>query len=288
LGGLEIGAPPDLYNRKGQTWGLTTFSPRALVTGGFTPFIATLRACLRHAGGVRIDHAMGLLRLWVVPRGAEANEGAYLSYPIDDLLRLTALESHRHSAIVIGEDLGTVPAGFRQRLAATGIYGMRVLWFARKRNSFIAPGAWSKDAAAMTSTHDLPTIAGWWRGTDIAVRNTLDLVAQPDEENAARAKDRQRLWQAFRRSRAATGEPPAPHETPPVADAAVDFIAQTPSELALLPLEDALGLQDQPNLPGTITEHPNWRRRYPGDSAQLLAASPTRQRLRPLTRRNVP
>jgi len=287
LGGLEIGAPPDLYNRKGQNWGLTTFSPRALVTDGFTPFIATLRACLRHAGGVRIDHAMGLLRLWVVPRGADPHEGAYLSYPIDDLLRLTALESHRHRAIVIGEDLGTVPASFRQRLAGSGIYGMRVLWFARKRNSFIASPAWSKDAAAMTSTHDLPTIAGWWRGTDIATRSELDLVAHPDEEKATRAKDRQRLWQAFRRARAASGETPPPDETTPVADAAAHFIAQTPSELALLPLEDALGLKDQPNLPGTIQEHPNWRRRYPGDAAQLLAAPPIRQRLRPLARRGV-
>ena len=112
LVGLEIGAPPDLYNAKGQTWGLTTFSPRALSAGGFAPFLATLRAALRHAGGVRIDHAMGLLRLWVVPRGAEAKDGAYLAYPIDDLMRLTALESHRHRAIVVGEDLGTVPAGF--------------------------------------------------------------------------------------------------------------------------------------------------------------------------------
>ncbi len=118
LVGLEIGAPPDLYNTNGQNWGLTTFSPRALSAGGFAPFIATLRAALRHAGGVRIDHAMGLLRLWVVPRGADAKEGAYLAYPIDDLMRLTALESHRHRAVVVGEDLGTVPAGFRERMAS--------------------------------------------------------------------------------------------------------------------------------------------------------------------------
>lgn len=104
LGGLEVGAPPDLYNARGQNWGLTTFSPRALAAEGFAPFIATLRACLRHAGGARVDHAMGLLRLWVIPRGADPDEGAYLAYPINDLLRLTALESHRHRAVVIGED----------------------------------------------------------------------------------------------------------------------------------------------------------------------------------------
>ena len=130
--GLQIGAPPDFFNTAGQNWGLTTFCPRALVAGGFAPFTATLRACMRHSGGVRIDHAMGLMRLWVVPQGAEASEGAYLAYPFDDLLRLTALESLRHRAVLIGEDLGTVPAGFRERLSAAGIYGMNVLWFERK------------------------------------------------------------------------------------------------------------------------------------------------------------
>ena len=115
LTGLGVGAPPDMFNPQGQDWGLTSFSPQALLAGGFAPFIATLRANLRHAGGVRIDHAMGLMRLWLVPHGAPPAEGAYLSYPLDDLLRLLALESHRHKAIVIGEDLGTVPPSFRAR-----------------------------------------------------------------------------------------------------------------------------------------------------------------------------
>ncbi len=116
LGGLAIGAPPDLFNPRGQNWGLTGFSPRALTAGGFAPFLATLRAAMRNAGGVRIDHAMGLTRLWLIPEGAEPADGAYLAYPLDDLLRLLALESQRHGAIVVGEDLGTVPAGFRETL----------------------------------------------------------------------------------------------------------------------------------------------------------------------------
>jgi 4-alpha-glucanotransferase len=285
LVGLEIGAPPDLYNANGQNWGLTTFSPRALSACGFAPFIATLRAALRHAGGLRIDHAMGLLRLWVVPRGADAKEGAYLAYPIDDLMRLTALESHRHRAIVVGEDLGTVPAGFRERLAANGIYGMRVLWFERERNRFTPPQAWSADTLAMTSTHDLPTVAGWWRGKDIETRVQLGLAANSDQETAERSKDRRALWRAFRRAGAASGDMPSPDETPPVADAAVKFIAQTDCELALLPLEDALALGDQPNLPGTIEQHPNWRRRYPGSAAELLGKAGVRRRLEPLSRR---
>ena len=129
--GVAIGAPPDLFNPRGQDWGLTGFSPRALEDGGFIPFIATLRAVLRHAGGLRIDHAMGLSRLWLMPEGADPADGAYLAYPMTDLLRLLALESARHNAIVVGEDLGTVPDGFRETLNQDGVHGMRVLWFER-------------------------------------------------------------------------------------------------------------------------------------------------------------
>ena len=286
LGELEIGAPPDLYNQNGQNWGLTTFSPRSLRAGGFAPFIATLRASLRHAGGVRIDHVMGLLRLWVIPRGADPHEGAYLSYPIDDLLRLTAIESHRRRAIVIGEDLGTVPTGFQERLSSAGIYGMRVLWFERRRKHFIPPNKWPADAVAMTSTHDLPTIAGWWRGHDIQTREQLGLVANPEQESATRENDRRLLWQSFVRSKAADGEMPPPGDSERVADAAANFIAQSPARLALLPLEDALALEDQPNLPGTIDEHPNWRRRYPGQAQEVLDSPKVGKRLEPLTRRS--
>jgi 4-alpha-glucanotransferase len=283
--GLDIGAPPDLFNRRGQNWGLTTFSPRALVRGGFAPFIATLRACMRHTGGVRIDHAMGLMRLWVIPHGAQAAEGAYLSYPIDDLLRLTALESHRHCAIVIGEDLGTVPAGFHGRLAATGIDGMRVLWFERGAEGYRLPEAWSADAAAMTSTHDLPTVAGWWRGRDIAARAQCGLVKDEFKERAQRVKDRRTLWSAFRAAGVERAAIPAPEEAPRVVDAAVKFIARTPARLALVPLEDALALEDQPNLPGTLEGHPNWRRRYQADAGALMAQPGVGKRLDVLNRR---
>lgn len=286
LSGLEVGAPPDLYNQKGQNWGLTTFSPRALSVGGFAPFIAMLRACLRHCGGVRIDHAMGLLRLWVIPHGADPHEGAYLAYPFNDLLRLIALESHRRRAIIIGEDLGTVPAGFRSRLSKAGIYGMRVLWFERRRNSFIAPHEWPADAVAMTSTHDLPTVAGWWSGRDIETRHQLGLLTNLEQQKAARQRDRDSLWRSFKKAAIAEGDTPSPSGTARVADAATQFISRTPSQLALLPLEDALGLADQPNLPGTIDEHPNWRRRYPGKADQMLNPPEVQQRLAPFARRN--
>lgn len=285
LGNLQIGAPPDLFNANGQDWGLTTFSPRALFRGGFAPFIATLRACMHHAGGVRIDHAMGFMRLWVVPHGAKASEGAYLAYPIDDLLRLTALESSRHRAIVIGEDLGTVPDGLRDRLARAGIYGMRVLWFERENDHFAPPTSWSADATAMTSTHDLPTVAGWWRGSDLAVRAQCGLLRDVEGERQARVSDREKLWSAFESVKVADGAVPTPEQDQRVVAAAVKFVAQAPSRLTLLPLEDALALKDQPNLPATIDEHPNWRRRYPGDARALLDRAGVRDRLKPLARR---
>jgi 4-alpha-glucanotransferase len=257
--GLSIGAPPDGFNPRGQDWGLTGFSPRALVARGFEPFLATLRAALAHAGGVRIDHIMGLMRLWLVPRGAPASEGAYLAYPLEDLLRLLALESHRHGAVVIGEDLGTVPPGFRARLRRAGIAGMDVMWFERTRLSYRKPARWRRDAVAMTTTHDLPTVAGWWSGEDIRTRRALGLGNASEEEE--RRQDRLRLWRAFTAAGAAQGASPPIDRPAAAVDAALGYVAQSPSPLMLAPLEDLLGLAAQPNLPGTIDEHPNWRRR---------------------------
>jgi 4-alpha-glucanotransferase len=288
LTGVEIGAPPDRFNAGGQNWGLTTFSPRALVASGFAPFLQTLRAGLRLTGGIRIDHAMGLLRLWVIPVGARATDGAYLTYPLDDLMRLIVLESHQRRSIIIGENLGTVPRGFDRRLANAGVYGMRVLWFERERGRFRPPQRWPAAAAAMTSTHDLPTVAGWWSGNDIAARGQFGLGPDADRELAERSGDRKKLWQAFRRATAAEGEVPADGESGAVADAAVKFVAKTPSDLVLLPLEDALAVGEQPNLPGTVDVHPNWRRRYAGEAATLLSSREVRARLAPLARRDLP
>jgi 4-alpha-glucanotransferase len=267
---LSVGAPPDAFNPNGQDWGLTVFSPTALVACGFEPFLATVRAALRHAGAVRIDHAMGLMRLWLIPRGAPASQGAYLSFPLEDLLNLLALESHRHSAVVIAEDLGTVPPGFRNRLRRAGIAGMDVLWFERGRQSFKAPTRWRSDAVAMTTTHDLPTVAGWWTGEDIETRRALGLAADGEEEE--RTKDRRRLWRACVQSGAAESRPPSPDEPAKAVDAALSFVAQSPSPLMLTPLEDLLGLTAQPNLPGTIDEHPNWRRRLAPRARELFEA----------------
>jgi 4-alpha-glucanotransferase len=273
LGALSIGAPPDMFNPHGQDWGLTGFSPRALVASGFAPFLATVRAALRNAGGVRIDHAMGLARLWLIPHGADAADGAYLTYPLSDLLRLLSLESQRHHAIVVGEDLGTVPSGFRETLETAGLHGMRVLWFERDGHAFKPPGAWDTSAVAMTSTHDLPTIAGWWHGSDIAARaacGRLGVGVNEADVAAERTTERNSLWDAFVATGVAEGEVPSPNDTQSVVDAALEFVAATPSPLCLPPLEDLIGIEEQPNLPGTIDQHPNWRRRLAPEARSLF------------------
>ncbi|MBB5422740.1 4-alpha-glucanotransferase [Paraburkholderia sp. JPY158] len=270
LQGVSVGAPPDLFNQAGQSWGLTTFSPRAMRTQGFAAFIDMLRAAFSHAGGIRIDHILGLRRLWLVPEGESARNGAYLRYPLEDLLRLIALESWRHRAIVIGEDLGTVPSGFRERLDEHGIEGIRVLWFegAPDGHGFKAPADWDRYAVGTTTTHDLPTVAGWWRGSDIMWRNrigqTMARADGRDPEEAAleeRAQQRADLWRAFQRAGVAAPDVAPPDADNPPVDEALAFVAATPGPLVTFPLEDLLALAEQPNLPGSIDEHPNWRRR---------------------------
>ena len=273
--GLSIGAPPDLLNALGQSWGLAAFSPRALKSTGFRAWIDMLRAAFAHAGGVRIDHVLGLTRMWLVPEGADPLAGAYLRYPFDDLLRLVALESWRHRAIVIGEDLGTVPEGLPERLSAAGLLGIRVLWFERQWHvpgqPFRPPHEWSNGALAVTTTHDLPTIAGWWCGRDIDWRAQLGLFGEHSSEaveRTAREADRNMLWTMLCENGAAYGERP-PADRPPIAQT-LRYVGSTPAPLAITPIDDALGLLEQPNLPGTIDTHPNWRLRLPASVDRVL------------------
>lgn len=270
LAALTVGAPPDILNRSGQGWGISAFSPEGLVRHGFRAFIEMLRANFAHAGGLRIDHVMGLQRLWVIPNGASPADGAYLYYPIDDMLRLLALESHRHQAIVLGEDLGTVPDGLQEKLIARSILGMRVMLFEQDNAHFKGTLEWPDNALATTSTHDLPTINGWWHGHDIDWNARLGLVDAQSEIEWRQHRERER--EGLRRVLA---EDPQnfreeSHETDQVLDATIRFLGHTPAPLVLLPLEDALGIEQQANLPGTTNEHPNWSRRLPGDSETLL------------------
>ena len=210
-------------------------------------------------------------------------EGAFLNYPLEDMLRLLALESHRHGAVVVGEDLGTVPPDFRARLEKAGVGGMDVLWFQRDDKDYLPPSAWRADAMAMTTTHDLLTVAGWWSGADIEVRSGLGTVREGEVGN--RAWDRGLLWQAFVNEGVATVERPAPQDAGLAVEAALAFVARSPSPLVLAPVEDLLALAEQPNLPGTINQQPNWRRRYRGPAAELLDDPSVQGRLRPLVER---
>jgi 4-alpha-glucanotransferase len=281
LRGLEIGAPPDLFNAAGQNWGITVFSPRGLRQNGYSAFIEMLRHALRHAGGVRIDHVMGLARIWVIPSGQPCAQGAYLRLPADDLMRLVILESHRHKAVILGEDLGTLPPGFRKKLGTAGIAGMRVMWFERRGCHFKPPKLWTATATAMSTTHDLPTAAGWWQGVDIGWRKKIGMAG---DSLKTRAADRAELWSAFRHSGAATAGAPAPENGAAAADAACAHLGHAACTLALLPIEDALALTEQPNLPGTINEHPNWRRRLPIDSQTIFTRPDVVSRLAALNK----
>lgn len=281
LSTLTVGAPPDALNRSGQSWGVSAFSPWGLRQHGFHAYIEMLRANLAHAGGIRIDHVMGLRRLWVIPPGGEQRDGAYLNYPQEDLMRLLALESWRHRAIVLGEDLGTVPEGFRPLLAERGILGMRVLLFEQDAGGrFPPPQDWPDNALATSTTHDLPPLAGWWQGRDIDWRERLRLT---DAEATAAAREiRRRERHALREALAGAGGPAldAPLDSDGLIDACVRFLGETPAPLVLLPMEDALGLDEQANLPGTVDGHPNWRRRLLGDSDTLLDDAAPARRLR--------
>jgi 4-alpha-glucanotransferase len=277
LENLTIGAPPDPLGPLGQNWGLTSFSPRGLRQSAFAPWIATIRTALRHAGGIRIDHAFGLARLWVVPAGAAASEGAYLAYPFEDLLRILALESHRAGAVIVGEDLGTRPPGFVEPVATRGVLGMRVLWFERDEDGDFIPAAeFPEQALAMTGTHDVATVAGWWHGRDLDWNRKLGRGdGDWQDEEKRRMADRKALWTTI----GAGAAKPAQNDPSPVVEAALRHLGGTPSALTIVPLEDLLALDEQPNLPGTIDEHPNWRRRLSGPLADLLAEPATARRI---------
>lgn len=280
LHGLTIGAPPDPLGPLGQNWMLTTFSPRGLARSGYAPWIETIRAALATSGALRIDHAFGLARLWVVPEGRASTEGAYLTYPFEDLIRLVTLEAHRASALVVAEDLGTMPEGFGPAINRHGVLGMRVLWFERaKDDGFIGAADYDRQAVAMTGTHDTATVAGWWSGADLDWAEKLGRLPAGTtraEADLRRDWDRGLLWATL------TGnvEPrPLPGDPAPVVEAALRHIGRTPCVLAIAPLEDLLAERQQPNLPGTTTEHPNWRRRLAAPLSVLLEEVDTAARV---------
>lgn len=283
LNGLTIGAPPDPLGPLGQNWSITGFSPDGLRASGYAPWLAMIRAGLASGGGLRIDHAFGLARLWVIPESASTQDGAYLTYPFEDLIRLATLEAHRAGAFVIAEDLGTAPYGFTEAVTARQMLGMRVLWFKRAADhGFIGAADYAPLSAAMSGTHDTVTVAGWWRGRDLDWADDLGRLPETvtrAEAEAIRDWDRGLLWSTLDHS----APRPAPENPAPVVDAAIAHIARTPSCLALVTLEDLLGLEEQPNLPGTVDVHPNWRRRVDAPISELVDNPQVKRRCAALT-----
>ena len=281
--GASIGAPPDPLSRAGQNWGLAPVNPVVLRERAFAPLVNSLRANMRHAGVLRIDHVMSLKRLYWIPTGTGATGGAYVNYPFEDLLRLVALESRRHSCAVIGEDLGTVPEGFREAMQAANVLSYRVVAFERRSDrTLVPPQHYPPLAAASAATHDIATLKGFWLGRDIDWRTQLDLypdAAARDTEVAERSRDRQMLLQAL----AAEGLMPAerfpeflsaagePVYSAKLGDAILAYLARSHSRLMLIQLEDVIGESEQANLPGTIDQHPNWRRRMSRSIEDILA-----------------
>ena len=261
--GATVGAPPDAFAPAGQNWGLPPAVPHALKSSAYTAPAALFAANMRHAGGLRIDHVMGLQRLFWIPEGAPAAEGAYVHYPVDDLFGVLAEESARARCFVVGEDLGTVPEGFRERLDAAAILSYKVLRFERDGEHFLPPSRYPMRAAACTSTHDLPTIRGWWSGIDIAERERLGQLdaaaAQQSMEERRRELDALRSAIEAQDGRPLDDEPG--DEGTAVVAAAHRYVAATPSALVLLQADDLAGEIDAINLPGTDRERPNWRRK---------------------------
>jgi 4-alpha-glucanotransferase len=258
---LAVGAPPDPLNTAGQNWGLAGFNAAGLEMQSFAPFRDMLTASMRHAGAIRLDHVLGLKRLYLVPHGFDARNGVYVQMPFEALLAVTAQESVVHRCVVIGEDLGTVPEGFREQMAEWGIWSYLVMMFERDdRGSFRGGDHYAPNALVTFNTHDLSTYAGWRCFSDLALKRSLGI--DPGESDDARWHALAMLTDVLRHH-AIDG-----HDL----YAVVKFLAQTRSRLLAISLEDLLGVIDQPNIPGTVDEHPNWRRRLPVAIDEMAAA----------------
>src|SRR4051812_13386293 len=238
--GADVGAPPDAFNSQGQNWGSPPLIPWRLRDADYEPFIQSIRATIAGAGGLRIDHVMGLFRLWWVPSDGSAADGAYVRYPSEDLLDIVALESHRAQALVVGEDLGTVEDGVREEMADHGVLSYRLLWFEDDD-----PAGWPAAAMAAVTTHDLPTVAGLWTGADADEQRALGTAS---EEEAASGRDA--LLEHLPGVPEGAGREDAVRR-------AHELLARAPSTLLSAPLDDAVAEERRPNMPGT-TERPNW------------------------------
>jgi 4-alpha-glucanotransferase len=266
--GVRVGAPPDAFSQQGQDWGLPPWRPDRLDATGYTAYRDLLRAQLRQADGLRIDHVAGLWRLWWVPPGESADRGTYVHYDAEVMLAVLTLEAHRAGALVIGEDLGTVEPEVTEGLAERHMLGSSVLWFTRDLGDpdepLLAPDRWSDDSVATISTHDLPTATGFLRGEHVRARAELGLLDDVAAEEKKAAAERAELVAHLRTHGFLRGE-----SEDEIVVAMHALLAATPSRLALVSPYDVVGEARQPNLPGTVEEYPNWRLPLPESLEEL-------------------
>jgi len=257
---LGVGAPPDPLNTAGQSWGLAGFNATGLDLKSFEPYREMLRASMRHAGAIRLDHVLGLKRLYLVPQGFSAADGVYVQMPFEALLAATAQESVANRCVVIGEDLGTVPEGFREQIADWGIWSYLVMMFEREdRGPFKGIDRYMANALVTFNTHDLSTYAGWRSFGDLKTKRALGI--DPGESDEARWHALAMLDEVLRHHGIARND----------LHSIANFLARTKSRMLAIALEDLLDVVDQPNIPGTVDEHPNWRRRLPVSLEQIAS-----------------
>ncbi|WP_431224634.1 4-alpha-glucanotransferase [Serratia sp. L9] len=289
----SVGAPPDILGPLGQNWGLPPMDPHIMAARGYQPFIDLLRANMTSCGALRIDHVMAMLRLWWIPYGETADQGAYVAYPVDDLLALLALESQRHHCMVIGEDLGTVPAEIIGKLRDSGVYSYKVLYFEHDaENQFRAPQSYPVQAMATITTHDLPTLRGYWQSGDLTLGNKLGLY--PDAEVlktlfADRERAKQGLLDGLHRYGCVpqkVGKKAALLGMSPQLNRGLQrYVADSASALLGLQPEDWLDMAEPVNIPGTSEQYPNWRRKLSHTLEEMFADRQVNRLLKDLDKR---
>lgn len=288
----SVGAPPDILGPLGQNWGLPPMDPHVMTARGYEPFIQLLRANMKSCGALRIDHVMSMLRLWWIPYGETADQGAYVQYPVDDLLSILALESQRHQCMVIGEDLGTVPVEIVSKLRDSGIYSYKVLYFENSENVFLPPQKWPVQSMAVATTHDLPTLRGYWEAGDLTLGKTLGLY--PDEEVLRGLyQDRERAKQGLLEALHKQGCLPkrTGHRASRMAMTSTlnrgmqRYIADSNSALLGLQPEDWLGMAAPVNIPGTSYQYKNWRRKLDTTLEKMFADDGVNRLIKDLDRR---
>ncbi len=272
----EIGAPPDPLALKGQGWGIPPQDPLLMQTQRLQGFVRLIRNNMRYYGALRLDHVMSLFRLWWVAAGLSPTDGAYVHYPLEQLLTVLALESARAACLVVGEDLGVVPDEMRRAMPEYGLYHYKVLLFEKLEGRFRRPAEYARHALATATTHDMPTLRSYWEGRDIELRRRLNLYPSAEVEGDVireREHDRELLLGTLASEGLKPAQPAGPHEafTADLAYALHLYLARSATALVALQIEDLLGETLPVNVPGTDREYPNWQRKVSADLEDMAA-----------------